>query len=619
MIKKIILLILLFFTVILFQEEAKSQVKINSVLFDNSEAGMYLFTGEKILPEDNVSVTSGKLDDNRVYFDVHNAIITHPNKTWEFKHGTIEKVRLSQFTNDPATVRLVFYYKDGFAPEGVKVLKAENVIIFKYNNRDISGEYYFNLYREEPGNIPDYFEALTMSSAQKAVTPTAEQTQNIDAGIAQIENAIGVMPVSFTQDAEIFNNYKLKSKFFVDKIEVKQGNILIYGVGHTAIQKPFPLSEPSRLVIDLPNTVLKAELREKELSINETEKVKIAQFDQTTTRIVITTPSPEKYRTIFSSNLQSLLISHDDRIKGVNLFNETAPIDKINTYKLSDAMNVLSFTFKAPLIHSIKNNKDFIEIILYNTDGITQEILANAFQNSPLGQVKVNRFSNNGYRIWVPIKQTTKVGAWGAIDGRHLKISIKTPPVVLEKPTFPKAKQQETITVVIDPGHGGSDIGATRSGINEKDLNLDVAKKLANYLISQGINVEMTHWQDETQSLQERVDFAQAKKADIFVSVHANASNKPEIHGIETHYYHNYSRNLADLVQDELIAATKAHSRGVLQSKFYVINHTTMPAILVEIGFISNNNERNNLLSEKRKQQTAEAIANGILEFLKSK
>ena len=102
----------------------------------------------------------------------------------------------------------------------------------------------------------------------------------------------------------------------------------------------------------------------------------------------------------------------------------------------------------------------------------------------------------------------------------------------------------------------------------------------------------------------------------MFVSVHANASNKEEIHGIETHYYHEYSKEFASLVQKQLAQKTSAHDRGILQSKFYVINHTTMPAILVETGFISNNNERNALLSDKRKNQTAEAIAAGVLEFL---
>jgi len=593
---------------------AWAEVKINTVYFDNTESSLFLFTNSKMPPENDIKVTSGKLEDNRIYFDIENAILTQPNKIYEFKSSFVDKIRLSQFSTDPMVVRLVFYYKDGFDPDYIKVMKADNIIVFKYNNLDINGEFFFNIYREEPGGKPDYYEPMSLSSAASPqaapqIPPTTPPTQPAPTLYPTGQPAPSA-GAPLQNDAPKIE-YKLKSKYYIDRVDIRQGNILIYGLGNAGIEKPFVLKEPTRLVIDLPNTLLKPELKNKEIPISDKETLKIAQFEQSKARIVINTSTPEKYRVIYSANLQSILISNDDRMNGVNLFNDVAPVKDIRITPLNEVTDVLTFTFDAPIIHSIQRGDKQFEIILYNADGITPQMLANAFKPSKLSNTKITRFSQTGYRITIPLKDTSKVSAWETLDAKYLRFQIKTP----AEPVLTRNKAG-TYTVVLDPGHGGTDVGATRSGINEKDINLDVAKKVANILIKKGINVEMTHWQDETLGLQERVDFAGAKNADVFVSIHTNASVKPEIYGIETHYYNDNSMDFAQTVQNSLIAGTQGFDRGILKSKFYVINHTTMPAILVEMGFISNDDDRNNLLSEQYKQQLAEAIANGVTGFL---
>ena len=95
-------------------------------------------------------------------------------------------------------------------------------------------------------------------------------------------------------------------------------------------------------------------------------------------------------------------------------------------------------------------------------------------------------------------------------------------------------------------------------------------------------------------------------------------SNDPS--GIETHWYHDYSKNLAEIIHKHLIKQIpSSKDRGLFKSKFYVINHTTVPAVLCEIGFLSNPDERNELITENRKQRTAKAIADGIIEYLRGK
>ena len=169
--------------------------------------------------------------------------------------------------------------------------------------------------------------------------------------------------------------------------------------------------------------------------------------------------------------------------------------------------------------------------------------------------------------------------------------------------------------ILIDPGHGGTDYGAIRGEINEKDIVLDVAKLVQKELDKLGHTVIMTREDDTYVSLQDRVDLSEKENADIYISIHVNSSVKPEIEGVETHYYHQESIDLAQAVHESLINNLKSFDRGLFKSKFYVINHTTMPAILCEIGFISNENEQKLIITDKRKQQTARAIVEGVLRY----
>ena len=174
-----------------------------------------------------------------------------------------------------------------------------------------------------------------------------------------------------------------------------------------------------------------------------------------------------------------------------------------------------------------------------------------------------------------------------------------------------------TKKIFLDAGHGGTDAGAIGGNVKEKDITLDVTKRVANLLRQKGYKVIMTRDDDTYVSLQDRVAISEENNPDIFVSIHVNSSVKPEITGIETHYYHQESMALAQTVHSSFASAVKSPNRGLFKSKFYVINHTTAPAILVEIGFISNYNERCELTGEKRKQATAKAIADGIQNYFK--
>ena len=178
--------------------------------------------------------------------------------------------------------------------------------------------------------------------------------------------------------------------------------------------------------------------------------------------------------------------------------------------------------------------------------------------------------------------------------------------------------------VVIDPGHGGSDSGAIGGGVYEKTLNLDVAKKIQEILMKKNVYVYMTRTKDDTLSLEDRVNFSNEINPDIFVSIHTNSTVQEDTFGLETHYYKDESLELAHAIHGNMASEKNLNKwdtkdRGVIKSCFYVINHTEVPSVLIEMGFISNLDERARLLKKSYKEDIATSIANGILEYLGKK
>ncbi|MGB9780852.1 N-acetylmuramoyl-L-alanine amidase family protein [Caldanaerobacter sp.] len=173
--------------------------------------------------------------------------------------------------------------------------------------------------------------------------------------------------------------------------------------------------------------------------------------------------------------------------------------------------------------------------------------------------------------------------------------------------------------IAVDPGHGGKDPGAVVGDYKEKDINLNVALKLRDILIKKGIDVIMTRDKDETVDLQQRCDIANKAHANYFISIHCNSFKDPSANGTETYAYPGSidGRNLAQYVQNEIVKTLGTKDRGVKYEKFYVLKYTYMPAILVELAFMSNPDDLKLLL--EKDSIFAEAIAVGIEDFLKTK
>ncbi len=181
--------------------------------------------------------------------------------------------------------------------------------------------------------------------------------------------------------------------------------------------------------------------------------------------------------------------------------------------------------------------------------------------------------------------------------------------------------ERNKFSVVIDPGHGGPDPGAIGiGGLREAEVVLDVSKRVKNLLSEKGVYVRMTRNNEVDLDLSPRVLIANRIDADIFVSIHANASKgkRRDINGLETFYYSGWrGRLLAKKIQKQILKVSPGSpDRGVRQGRFFVIKNTKMPAVLVEIGFLTGKLDARRLEKSIHRKRIAYAITKGILEYL---
>lgn len=173
--------------------------------------------------------------------------------------------------------------------------------------------------------------------------------------------------------------------------------------------------------------------------------------------------------------------------------------------------------------------------------------------------------------------------------------------------------------VVIDPGHGGKDSGAPGlGGLLEKDVVLPISLKVARILEENGIQVVLTRNADFFVELQGRVDITQQVRGSLFVSIHANSvDNRPDVNGLEVYYFES-GYALADTVRTSILDnISTLKNRGTRKARFYVLRKNTIPAILVETGYMTGREDNPRLGSPEYQTRMAQGIANGILKYLK--
>ncbi len=192
-----------------------------------------------------------------------------------------------------------------------------------------------------------------------------------------------------------------------------------------------------------------------------------------------------------------------------------------------------------------------------------------------------------------------------------------TTPYPQQRSPVPKGR----MVVVVDPGHGGKDSGAPGlGGILEKDVVLPISKRIAAILEQNGVHAVLTRDADFFVELQGRVDIADHSNADLFVSVHANSIDyRPDVNGLEVYYYDS-GYGLAEVVRKSILRSISTiKDRGTRKARFYVLRKSSMPSILVETGYMTGREDNPRLATPEYQNHMAEAIANGILQYLKQR
>ena len=244
----------------------------------------------------------------------------------------------------------------------------------------------------------------------------------------------------------------------------------------------------------------------------------------------------------------------------------------------------------------------------------------------------------------------------GQKDIETIRLEDPPPPRKLPGAAFPAEGRGKLSIITIDPGHGGTEMGAIgMGGLEEKEVTLSISRRLQRLLQERlGLRVVLTRDGDRRLDLDNRAAFANSNKSDLFISVHADASTRSNARGSSVYYlsypsteadsrqiataqqrpagskdlqfilWHmaqsshlNQSAKLAEILQEELVSATgeKKINRGIKQNSFRVLMGATMPAVLVEVGFISNTEEEKRLKTIDYQEKLAEAIYRGVLRY----
>lgn len=234
--------------------------------------------------------------------------------------------------------------------------------------------------------------------------------------------------------------------------------------------------------------------------------------------------------------------------------------------------------------------------------------------------VRYNQY-DNGYDVSRVARVVLDLQPGATID--DLTITTTGGLVTVAQPdqpvTPPVEETPDAPLVVLDAGHGGKDTGAPYYGYNEKDLVLNMTLAVGEILEQQGYRVEYTRSDDTYVSLAARAEQANTQGADIFVSVHANAfPQNTAVNGLETYYLTGggQAEILAECIHEAVLATTGANDRNTRTANFYVLKYTDMPAVLVETGYMTNEEECEKLASPEYQQQVAQGIANGIMDYL---
>lgn len=399
-------------------------------------------------------------------------------------------------------------------------------------------------------------------------------------------------------------NIKVENIYNVDTVVIKTAEEPSYNI--------IPLD--GKVVVDVLDSILKYDAESLDVGEGVIKGVRFAQFspdhnyepDDKITRIVVDLDE--------NMGMDNVYIEHSEN--EIYVFVAGKPLDGFDYYK--DAINVAKLEISAngqgDYTKTYNEARQEVTIKLLK-DSIALEDLQMDIYDSIVKNIRVDDDkSEDYYYINVKLaKDTTFKDNSDSNNPDKIMFSFTNNTI---KESIYKDK-----LIVIDPGHGGYDPGAVspKLKMKEKDIVLEVSLQLKKLLENQGFKVYMTRDDDNYIGLYDRSTIANELGADAFVSVHANAHPKTSVEGIQVLYYPNDGRDnktFAAMTRNSLVKELNTPDKGIIQRpKLVVIRETKMPAVLLEIGFMTNPREEKLLQQKDYRKKCAEGAYKGIIEY----
>jgi N-acetylmuramoyl-L-alanine amidase len=540
--------------------------------------------------------------------------------------GEIREIRIGQF--DKQTTRIVLEINPGYTldPKQVKFVgKSANRWTVKLPKLELDANSTANN-NTKTNNTNNNYNLVGIDSPPKPEFSPITRIANSNKGTTQLES------FQITGDG-----------FF---IRTNGGN------PQTRIMRS---RDKNTIFIDILSATLSPNLTQGNLAINKhgVDNIGFTQSQTTPTSVRMTlkiaTNSPDWRVTSSSSGLIILptrgIINAPENENFPPTRNNTGSIATIESIELAD--NGTQLLIKADQVISATTGWDkssgLFRITIPNAK-LANEVQGPTFDaNSPIIKLRLQPQPPNtvviliqpasGVTLGVPNQVGDKLLGLKLQRYRQIRPPMNLPPLLPPRQQLPDLKPRQPqitprrdlrkgkIVVIIDPGHGGKDSGAIGiGGVLEKDVILPISKRIAEVLERNGIQVIMTRDSDYFVTLPGRVTMAQRANADVFVSIHANSAgaSRPEVSGLETYHYDSGLR-LAQIVHRKILQSLNVRDRKVRKARFYVLRKTSMPSILVETGFLTGRDDAAKLRTSAYQNQMADAIAQGILQYLKSR
>ncbi|GAX37077.1 N-acetylmuramoyl-L-alanine amidase [Nodularia sp. NIES-3585] len=615
-------------TIVLLSSPAVA-AKLESWRFDANQNRLEINTNGAVQPQAQLI-----FNPTRLVIDLPGTTFGRPQSTQEIG-GAIRAVRVGQF--DPQTTRLVVELSPGYTLDPQQV-QFENVSANRWRvqlptpraeQAESSSRNIYNLVNLEPD--PDTKPEL--SNRVASATPGTTQIQNLqvtgdglflrtNGGNPQVKinrssdrNTIFMDIADASLSSSLTQRNSEINRHGVSRVELTPLNSQPPGVRMTLrVNKDSPdwratNSSGGGLVV-LPSRVVRLPGNS-----NSNNSQNNRPAPPATPNISIANNSPATIQSVeLGNNDTQLLIRSDQKVNATSGWDRSSGLFRITIPNAKLAANVTgpNFTANSPILRvRLQPQSNSVVVLVQPASGVqigelnqvSNQILALQLQGSRRGTVALPAPPV----ALPPLPPPTQ----GQLP------SPNAPPPPRTQPA-PRPAPKTRAVVMIDPGHGGRDPGAIGiRGLREIDVALPIGKRIAAILEQNGVQAVLTRDSDYFVSLQGRVNLAQRAKADLFVSIHANAisMSRPDVNGLETYYYGS-GQSLARSIHSSVLQNVTIRDRNVRQARFFVLRKTSMPSVLVEVGFVTGAEDAARLRTTAYQNQMADAIARGILQHL---